>query len=70
MTEDSLSGTLATVSCAECGRSPRREELWRIYFADIGEAVIYCPHCAEREFEKGSDQGERVGKNPRDHHSR
>jgi hypothetical protein len=38
--------------CAECGRSPKRGgETWRIYFADIGEAVIYCPECAEREFD-------------------
>jgi hypothetical protein len=25
-------------------------EVWRVYFADIGEAVTYCPECAEREF--------------------
>lgn len=25
-------------------------ETWRILFADIGEAVTYCPECAEREF--------------------
>jgi hypothetical protein len=35
---------------AECGRSPRRGEVWRVYFADIGEAVTYCPACAEGEF--------------------
>jgi hypothetical protein len=23
---------------------------WRVLFADIGEAVTYCPECAEREF--------------------
>jgi hypothetical protein len=22
----------------------------RLYFADVGEAVTYCPECAEREF--------------------
>jgi hypothetical protein len=36
--------------CAEYGRSPRRGEVWRLYFVDIGEAVTYCPECAEREF--------------------
>lgn len=40
----------ATVACAECGRSPERGEVWRVYLADIGEAVTYCPDCAEREF--------------------
>jgi hypothetical protein len=32
------------------GDSPRRGEVWSIYYADIGEAVTYCPECAEREF--------------------
>ena len=41
------------LTCAECGNSPRAGETWRIMFADIGEAVTYCPQCAEREF--GSD---------------
>jgi hypothetical protein len=26
-------------------------ETWRILFADIGEAVTYCPECAVREFD-------------------
>jgi NAD-dependent SIR2 family protein deacetylase len=43
-------GTLATVTCRECGRQPGPGELWRLLFADIGEAVTYCPGCAEREF--------------------
>jgi hypothetical protein len=30
--------------------SPQVGETWRILFADIGEAVTYCPECAEREF--------------------
>jgi hypothetical protein len=30
--------------------APPRGELWRLYFADIGEVVIYCPECAAREF--------------------
>ena len=37
---------------AECWRSPRAGEIWRILFADkvAREAVTYCPECAEREF--------------------
>jgi ribosomal protein L44E len=38
------------LTCAECKRSPQRGEVWSIYYADIGEAVTYCPECAEREF--------------------
>ena len=38
------------LTCAECGRSPPAGEVWRIVFADIGEAATYCPVCAEREF--------------------
>jgi hypothetical protein len=38
------------LTCAECGRSPRAGETWRIVLADIGEAVTYYPECAEREF--------------------
>jgi hypothetical protein len=49
---DQESEMLATVSCVECGRSPRAGEVWRILFADkvAREAVTYCPECAEREF--------------------
>jgi hypothetical protein len=46
------------LTCAECRRSPRRGETWGVYFADIGEAVTYCPACGEREFgDKGGDDG-------------
>src|SRR6266542_2505492 len=34
-------GTLATVRCIECGRAPRAGELWRLYFADLGEVAIF-----------------------------
>jgi hypothetical protein len=34
------------LSCAECGRSPQRGEVWSAYYADLGEAVTYCPECA------------------------
>jgi NAD-dependent SIR2 family protein deacetylase len=53
---DEQAGTLAVVSCGECGRSPRTGETWRIYFADIGEAVTYCPECAAREFGEPAGQ--------------
>ena len=43
----------ADLTCAECGRSLRAGETWQILFADkiARESVIYCPECAEREFE-------------------
>jgi hypothetical protein len=37
------------VTCAECGRSPRAGETWRILFADIAETMTYCPECADRD---------------------
>jgi hypothetical protein len=43
-------GTFATVSCVEGGRSPQPGERWQLYFADIGEVAVYCPECAKREF--------------------
>jgi hypothetical protein len=43
---------------AECGRSPRARETWRILFAAIGEAVTYCPECAEREFGETDQAGD------------
>jgi hypothetical protein len=44
------------LTCAECGRSPEPNEVWRVCFADLGEAVTYCWECAERGF------GERQGR--------
>lgn len=38
------------LTCAEFRRSPRAGEVWRVLFADIGEAVTYRPDCAEQEF--------------------
>jgi hypothetical protein len=38
------------IACTECRRHPRRGELWRLYFIDLGEVAIRCPECAEREF--------------------
>jgi Zn finger protein HypA/HybF involved in hydrogenase expression len=38
------------LSCAECWRSPRAGETWRIMFVDLGEVAVYCPECGEREF--------------------
>jgi hypothetical protein len=56
MSESVMGERFDAVTCAECGRQPRPGELWRLYFADIGEVVIYCPACAEREF---GDRGTR-----------
>jgi hypothetical protein len=50
MSADQETGSLATITCVECGRQPRASELWRLYFADVGEVAIYCPECAKREF--------------------
>jgi hypothetical protein len=46
------------LTCAECGRSPRHGETWRIVFADLGEAVTYCPECAEREFSEDAPRSD------------
>jgi hypothetical protein len=35
----------------ECGRSKPRAEVWHLIFVDLGEVAIYCPECAEREFD-------------------
>jgi beta-lactamase superfamily II metal-dependent hydrolase len=44
-------GTIALdLTCADCGRSPRPSETWRVVFIDVGEAATYCPESAEREF--------------------
>ncbi len=51
-------GTIALdLTCAECGRSPQPGETWRLYWADIREAVTYCPECAEREFGESAAEG-------------
>ena len=36
----------------EWGRSSRPDETWRVLFADVGEAFIFCPECAQREFDE------------------
>ena len=54
MSADQETGSLATVTCVEFGRQPWPGELWRLYFADVGEIAIYCPECAEREFRSDS----------------
>jgi hypothetical protein len=48
-------GTIALdLTCAECGRSPRGGETWRVLFADKAarEVYVFCPECAEREFDE------------------
>jgi hypothetical protein len=42
--------TLAVIRCVECGRLREGDEPWHVYLADIAEACVYCPDCAEREF--------------------
>jgi hypothetical protein len=52
-------GTVALdLTCAECGRSPEAGETFRLYLADIGEAVTYCPGCAELEFAPDAPRAE------------
>ena len=41
---------VAQVCCAECRGEWPAGELWHLRFADLGEVVIFCPECAEREF--------------------
>jgi hypothetical protein len=45
----------AGVRCEECGREDDSDGRgWRGYLADAGgggeEVLVYCPHCAEKEF--------------------
>jgi hypothetical protein len=47
---DGMTRSALDLTCAECGRRSRAGETWRILFADVGEAFIFCPECAEREF--------------------
>jgi hypothetical protein len=49
---ETASGGLQLI-CAECGAmSPSDAAGWRAYLNDDGEAVTFCPECAEREFGK------------------
>jgi hypothetical protein len=41
----------ARLVCAECGReSPPDARRWRASLDDDGNAVMFCPECAEAEF--------------------
>jgi hypothetical protein len=42
--------TLAEPTCTECGRRPLPGERWALRFADLGEFLVSCPECDEREF--------------------
>jgi hypothetical protein len=47
---------IPSLVCAECGaESPPEAEDWRGHLTDDGEAVMFCPKCAEQEF--GAAQG-------------
>jgi hypothetical protein len=46
-----LTGDAVALICAECGAlSASAADGWRAYLTDDGEAVMFCPACAEREF--------------------
>jgi hypothetical protein len=46
--------TAVFLVCAECGAvSPPDATSWRAYLDIDGEAVTFCPECAEREFGDG-----------------
>jgi hypothetical protein len=42
------------IRCANCRRRPRADENaddeWRVYSDGVGELLVFCPECAEREF--------------------
>jgi hypothetical protein len=39
--------------CAECGATSSPDAAgWRAYLDDDGQAVMFCPECAEREFDE------------------
>jgi hypothetical protein len=42
MSVDLETGSLATVTCVECGRQPRPGEVWHLDFADVAEVAVYC----------------------------
>jgi hypothetical protein len=49
------------LTCAECGREPRNDENaaeeWRAYLDIDDDLPVFCPECAEREFDRGSLPG-------------
>jgi len=51
MSADLETGSLATVTCVECGRQPRPGEVWHLYFADVRDLLL---GVAEREFRSDS----------------
>ncbi len=43
--------TREALRCCECGRLWLDDsERWRAYLDDEGQAVTFCPECAQREF--------------------
>ena len=45
------------IRCAECGREwVDPQQKWRSYIDDDGNAIPFCPECAEREFENEEDE--------------
>jgi hypothetical protein len=41
---------LQLVLCVEGGCEPRDDE-WRAYSDGVGDLLVFCPECAEREFD-------------------
>jgi hypothetical protein len=56
MTEPSRSEAAERLVCAECGQVPDADENaadeWRAYSDGVGELHVFCPDCAEREFDQ------------------
>jgi hypothetical protein len=52
--------------CTECSRRPRRDENaddeWRVYSDGVGELLVFCPECAEREFSPRAPEADQRGK--------
>ena len=42
------------LACTECDRNPRRDENaaddWRVESVGLGELLVFCPKCWQREF--------------------
>jgi hypothetical protein len=48
------------LACIECGRKQASDERgWKAYLTtdedEPAEAIVYCPECADREFQSGGD---------------
>jgi hypothetical protein len=47
------------LTCGNCGRPwPDRDDRWRSYLDDEGNANVFCPDCANRAFDCDKDEDE------------